>query len=278
MTDSSFDPSKYFSRNNISALNRINDTVNKGSSNSSDSDFNLSQFKEYIRNLRQNADLSVQHLSGKLKDQFNDVKNRILILYQTNAYDQMQDLIDSVFGDLKSVIPGTVGAYFRGCSIHTSFSDTHPGCSPICAGSMARKDRHWIQCDNTVIMAENNQHGFNFRYLHVGQDPSHAHIFINYDTLEDFPGFSKSEKRNLKRHGVVYSQLHGYREGDQKYYELIDSAIELDRIKKRKIKKSAFKFDDDECDNTFWLWISIGVIFFILFILFIVCIIYMASD
>jgi hypothetical protein len=278
MDQSSYNPAHYMHKGRSTELSN----TSKGRNNSSDVDFNIDDVKKSVTNLRKNADVSVNQVSGRLKDDYNLITKFETMLYETNSFDLLQKMIDDQFDNLETVIPGTIGAHFVGCNIDTSFSDTNPGCSAICAGSMPRKDKFWQSCNNSVIMAKNNNYGFDFDHLSVGRDKSHAHIFINYDTLEDFPGFTKEEKLKLSKMGIQYVYLHSHKNNDYNYDQLTDSAVHISTLKTRngggdhKKHKHHQESSEDNEDGWSWIWILVIVVFFVF--LFIFLYLFLSAD
>src|SRR5439155_17359282 len=188
--------------------------------------------------------------------------------------------IDTEFKNLSYISPGSIGAHFYGCNIHTPFSDKAPGCSVICAGSMPRKDKFWKSCDNTVILARNMNTGFDFEKLSVGNDKSHAHIFINYDKLEDFPGFTKDEKSELTSMGISKVYLHNYNSNDNNTVPLTENSMEINAIKIRpspktsrpnKPNKGHHRESDSDSesdeDNNIWVMWLVAIIVIVIILL-----------
>ena len=266
MKNNRFDPSKYASKA-PSSTNSEPEFVFKGKRSSSDPDFDINDIKRAISNLREHYDYNVVDLSGKLREDFNMVSNFIKRLNGTPTYELIETMVDEKFNNLEHSYIGTVGQYFIGCRVNTSFSDKNPGCSPACAGAMPRGDRFWSTCANPVVVAENSHDGFKFNYLNKGDDKSHAYVFVNYENINDFPGFSKKEKKQLKKMGVNNIYLHGHLNNDYNYDPLTSSSVEVDKIKGRKTKPSAadlFGRKDHSDDDGGFLWG--GIIALIIFI------------
>jgi hypothetical protein len=268
MKQNRFDPSKFSSR----SIDNNSEPVNKGRRSSSDPDFDIDDIKRAIANLRTHYDYSISGLAGKVRDDYNYISNFIKRLYNTSTYELLENMIDEKFSDLKNADLGTVGQYFIGCRVKTSLSDANPGCSAICAGAMPRKDRYWSSCGNPVIIAENSNDGFRFKHLNKAEDKTHAYVYINYESLEDFPGFSKKEKKQLKSFGVSHIYIHGYINDDYNYNPLSSESIEVSKVKSRKSKPTAGDLfgnkNDSEEEGSIWLWLMILFIIIILIIFF----------
>lgn len=274
MSESSFDPARYVTdRSRSSYMSRVRDS-------SADTDFNIDDIHKRLANLRGHADVPIRKLNGRLHEDYVKMVSHEKVLYHTSSYQIFQDIVDSHFGDLTIVIPGTVGAHFAGCNVETSLSGTAPACSAVCAGSMPRKGKFWQLCDNSVYMAENTDGGFSFSELASGADRSHAHIFINYGSLAEFPGFTKEERAELTRLGIKKVFLHSYKHGDYNFDLITDGAIDVKSLKLRKSSKGgkhershghdhnhSHKGSDEDDEGRSWWWIIIAVIIFVILLI-----------
>ncbi len=76
------------------------------------------------------------------------------------------------YGQLKSVYPGTVGAYMAGCMVSNSFSDTIPGCAISCAQSIPRPkdDKSFRHCKNPVIRGNYDGYKYHFTIYRKGNN------------------------------------------------------------------------------------------------------------
>ena len=263
-----FDPSKFSTR----STDTNSEPVHKGRKSSSDPDFDIDDIKRAISNLRSHYDYSTTGLTGKLRDDYNYISNFIKRLYNTSTYELLEKMIDENFADLKHADLGTIGQYFIGCRVRTSLSDANPGCSAVCSGAMPRKDRFWSSCGNPVIIAENSSDGFKFKHLNKAEDRTHAYVYVNYQTLEDFPGFSKKEKKQLKSFGISHIYIHGYINDDYNYNPFSTESIEVNKVKSRPSKKNVADIfgghSDSEDNGSIWLWLIILIIIIILLVVF----------
>lgn len=267
MDEISFDPSRYISRKSPS---EDGSSKRKPRNSSTDTEFNVDQIRSALDNLKRNMDVPVQKASGKLKQEYDTIVRYETMLSNTSSYSLLEQLVDEKFGDVKIVNPGTIGAHFAGCVTETSFSQTSPGCSAVCAGAMPRKDRLWETCSSHVILAENKNDGFYFNHLSSGSDKSHAHIFINYESLSDFPGFSKEEKLHLIQKDIRKVSLFSYKHGDADYIKLTDDSVDISSIKTRKSHKHKHEHvNPSSKEETYgsWFWVIIAVIIFVILML-----------
>src|SRR5689334_2458899 len=101
------------SSGNISAPERI--VVTKGGIIKT---IDLTDLRSRIKRLRQNHNLEVKSLTGKLADDYNTLLSHITLLYDTNEYNTLFKEVKKVFEDVKDPNPGTIGAYCAGCLNH----------------------------------------------------------------------------------------------------------------------------------------------------------------
>jgi len=229
LTRNSFRPTDFDSRNS-EGPRRVHFTdfkdqiVNKGGSELLKID--VAKLDTMLADLRAHQQVAIRDLSlpqyKELSEEFKQMVSYVNILYDSNSYQSLHTLVKKHFGDLSQVNPGTIGAYFAGCHLDTSFSNEDPAnasCSIICAGSMPKpKDEdNWSFCKQTVIWAVYNGNTFSFTTLNRAADKENALVFVNYPSNDAFIGFSEAEKNNLSRMGVKKVQLYGYQEGSNEY-------------------------------------------------------------
>ena len=196
----------------------------------------VAELDRLLADLRQNADVPIKNLSGELGNKFKELLSYVSMLYESSSYSTLYDLVKKHFRDLKSFQVGTIGAYCAGCHVQTSLSSSHPGCAPICAGSMPPEDDNWEFCRNTVILASYENNRFSFTMLKVGhskEDKQVAYIFVNYSNVNAFPGFTDAEKSQLKKLGIERIMLNGYKENGREYIELMSDQVDIDDCKDR---------------------------------------------
>ena len=184
--------------------------------------------------MSKNKKLPIKKLTGKLKKYFNELITYTNLLYDTSSYDILYDLVLKYFNDEeKDFIPGTIGAYCAGCHVKTNFSN-NSGCTPICAGSMPSKNSDFSFCQYTVILAKYKHSHFKFDVLKSGNSKENkkiAYIFVDFCNINAFPGFTESEKHELKDHGIKYIYLYHYKDGGRNYVSLLPNKISLDNVK-----------------------------------------------
>lgn len=270
----SFSPAKYGEKltgdNNDtdSHLHKnVNRLVKKGGNESLILD--IDEVERLAINLRKNSHLPVKVIHDeKVKDDFQQLLLYVHLLYGSKQYDILHDLISKHFNDLDNIEPATIGAYCGGCHVETSFTDMYQGCSAVCAGSMPPKSEGWSFCDNAVILAKYDSYGDRFIFTisqrsETKEGRQTAYIFVEYTDIDDFPGFNSDEKNQLSTLGIKYVYLNGYSWDGRKYIGLVESELELGRIKSRVHKHDHGNEFTHNFDDT-------GVIILLVLILFIV--------
>src|SRR6266496_5611090 len=81
----------------------------------------LDRIKNICKDFRNKTHLKIKNLQGLDKENFNLVVSYVHLLYNTEYYRDFYNKIKKYFNDLSPVIPGTVGGYFAGCLVDTSF-------------------------------------------------------------------------------------------------------------------------------------------------------------
>ena len=202
----------------------------------------VNSLNEALTELRNNYSKQIRELTGSTNDKFKMMVSYVDLLYDTDYYNVLHNLVKDKFGDLKDVQPGTVGAYFAGCLINPELSGLPKGCSPICAGSMPPpQDKfdqlQWAFCGDTVISATYSPQTQNFDFTIVNTIPNsdRALIFVNYNNLNTFPGFTDEDKNKLTNLGIRNVQLLGYTQDGQKYISLTpeNSFVPISSVKSR---------------------------------------------
>jgi len=207
----------------------------------------IGHFDKLCRYFKDKCDLKIKNLSGNDKEDFKLMVSYVRLLYGTKYYDHIHKKIIKYFSDLDGVKPGTIGGYFGGCLVNTSF-ESQPGCSAVCAGSVPRPadDEGWSFCDQSVVFAEGNYNSdgkfqYTFSVLKDGGNPNNDepwYIFIEHTNLHDFAGFSKQEKDELKEMGIKNLYLVGCDDSGKKYVDLYQGMVRLRNVKHRKIDYS----------------------------------------
>ncbi len=226
----------------------------------------IGHFDKLCRRFKDICDTKIKNLRGRDKEDFNLMVSYVHLLYGTSYYKHFYKKVEKYFSKLDRVIPGTVGGYFGGCLVSTSFED-QPGCSAACAGSVPRPkgDEGWSFCDKAVVFAEYNGNRYSFSMLKEPEreeDMDPCYLFVEHTDLHDFEGFSKNEKDELKKMGVDYVHLIGCDEKGTEYVDLYDDVRSVDDIKHRK------RYWKDSDNSSLGLALILIIIFLFLIVLF----------
>lgn len=127
-------------------------------------EINMDELGALISDLRYYSDEKVHRISGEIKTKFTQLKEIVELLYPTNSYSILVDIVLEHFEDMEAVIPGTIGAYCVGCKENRGDSNIHDYCAPACAGAMPH-DQDDRKCKETVILAHYEKGKYHFSLL-----------------------------------------------------------------------------------------------------------------
>ncbi len=233
----SFNPYKYsdLSKSGIESVDLSEHVVEKGHKNIVKVD--LQKFEEKCRKLKDKKDLKIKKLTGQDKDTFNELVKYVHLLYGTEYYTSLYDIVQRHYKNIGTVKYGTIGAYFSGCL------NSQNSCSLACAGAMpVPKSYQDASCDKAVIMGELNSEGnydFSFvRPAETSDELENAYLFVE-NTLNGFQGLEQSEKLYLKNLGCKQLKVVTY--SDDMTYNSSDSYVSIDDIKERSSKSKVSK-------------------------------------
>lgn len=178
-----------------------------------------------LDNLVPYSQTPIRALTGKPKEEFNEIVGLVKIFHSTRYYDIFHAAIVERFPAV-NLQPGTVGAYMAGC-----LSDEN-SCSPLCAGSAPPAQPNWQPCTNRVIVALPIAGGYTFSSLNQ-IDSQRAIIYIPELSYTQFPGFTSEEKVALANLGVSEAQIVGHSSGN--YSDLTDGYVPVAQLKTREI-------------------------------------------
>lgn len=267
-----FNPLQYKSQNiygnNLIEEEKFEEIVTKGGEKSFKVD--IGHFDKLCKHFQDKCHLKIKNLKGRDKEDFKLMVSYVRLLYGTNYYDHLHKKVVKYFSNLDRIQPGTVGGYFGGCLVKTSFDQT-PSCSVACAGAVPRpKDEEgWSFCDQAVIFAdleykEGGKQGYTFTVLKEPESPDDldpCYIFVEHQNLHEFEGFSEKEKDELRNLGVDKLYLIGCDDTGTEYTNLYSDIVNLNDVKHR--AKS-----DNTNDTSLALAIILIVIFLLLIVVF----------
>lgn len=277
----SFSPNKYRKNTSSTRKSLINfKTITKGSKKKKIQEIDLDLLNILISDLRYHSDDHIEKLNKATKQNFEELVKLVETLYDTNSYNLLTEIVTNHFSDVKNIVPGTIGAYCIGCNVETSFKEDNKSCSSICAGSMPIKGDTDNLCKETVILANYKNGGFTFTQLRSidnessNEDSSNNEsidinkpgiIFIPHTSLDDFPGFTMSEKRKIQRYGINHINLYGYGDNGKNHYKLDSKHIY--EIKSRKNSKNSRRRNNKVNNSSSNENLTVAGIIFLVFLL-----------
>jgi len=181
---------------------------------SNNESFELSRntLKEALIQLKEESNKEIQNLNGNNTESFRSIVETLHILYDIpELYNIIIKDIRNIFEDIKVIKPGTVSAFFLGCSSNDNF--TGPlGCNPKCVSSLKppknELESSFSECNNLVLIYNTSSDSFNSIN---DKTSSHVYIFISDTT---FTGFSKDnisqlENAQIKTVTLIYGEIDG---------------------------------------------------------------------
>lgn len=191
------------------------------------------ELDDIMARLRDNEKVRINKLTPESAKDFQKVLSYVSLLYNTSQYNIIYDIAEKHFGDVKSATPGTVGGYFAGCIVETSFSDSIPGCAVACAGGLPRPkdDEKWKFCDQAVIWGLYEGGKYNFTTILDKEDKEHSILHLNCTNYKTCPGFADEDKKHLKDMGVKRVTLYGYRNSGKDHTPLNEEPVEVDDLR-----------------------------------------------
>lgn len=225
----------------------------------------LSEIEKLCKKFKTKTELKIKELSNQDNEDFKTIVAYTEMIHDTEYYSDFYEKVRNVFKNVKSVVPGTIGAYFAGCLVTTQNGEVNPGCSATCAGSMPlpKDEEGWSFCDKAVILAEKiaNKHNFNVvKPADSESDLDPAYVFIESSSLDTFSGFTKTEKDDLRAMGCEKVHLIGYDTHGSQSYDLYGEPKYVNEIK----HKHVYKPHKKKKEKSNWV---IGVIVIILILL-----------
>jgi hypothetical protein len=196
-------------------------------------EIDVNELERIVSTLRDNADVSIKLLSGEIKSCFQQFTDYVDLLHGSDAYIQFMEIVSEYFSNVEQIRPGTIGAYCYGCQNGRS------ECSHICAGSAPAADENFSFCHESVIVGDYNGYDFDFTAMRIG-DSSETYLYVNFDSYDSFPGFTRREIEALEKDyhcSSVY--LRGYSNSSTEYFELLNESIMISNIKIRVDRKGS---------------------------------------
>lgn len=264
MSSRSFNPGFYIDTNSLNHSDEFNTTLTvKGSGSSSGSEININELKHILKQLREYHYLQIKDLQGTLKEGYHKVAKYVSLLWSTNSYDILENLIDEEFESLgiSQLRPATLGAYFKGLKVQTNMHDQ--SCSHLGAGSMPSNTQDFTVCERSVLLAQQNgRGGYDISVLTKGNNKRRAYVFVEHESYESFFGFSADEMKQLVNHGITDVQFFGYSDDNNDVKELSET-MKLDSCKTR---KGNTNYRSSSGSNYWWLILLVVIIILIIIV------------
>lgn len=263
-------PRKYQSSSSSSSSYRsksliVDKSTTKGGKKDIVKNLDMDILQDIISNLRDHAHYKTNKLPKDVKHNFDQLIQAVELLYNTNSYHVITDAVAKKFSNLENISPGSIGAYCAGCSIETTFDGNEKSCSSVCAGSMPIKGSSDNLCKYNVLLASRNRNGYSFNLLRSSDidnnnDKKRGYVFIPHTNLEEFPGFTKAEKRKISRYGIDTVYLYGHDESGKEHFKLDETDVYELKSRKRKHKEQK----SDVNINMSITWIIIFILFLLI--------------
>ena len=192
--------------------------------------YSLQSLENILQSLYQYKDTLIRDLGREQKEQFYNLVNFVQILYGTQYYQKLSDMVEKIFSDVTAIKPGTVGTYIMGCVLSKRFSENTTAqdvwyCSPFCLDAIPVNNQP--ECNYTVITlipSQDNGYQFELNKFTTKDNNDKAVIF----TEHPFLGFTPSEKNKLKDFGIT--QIRVYYITPQGFSDIITEWTSIDKI------------------------------------------------
>lgn len=226
-------------------------------------ELNRHNLREVLKDLHRQAHVSVKVLNEAHTASFRNLLEIFKKLHGTKALKEivLED-VKQIYGDIKNPHPGTVGAYFIGCSCDKSFPGPN-GCNPRCTSSLPNGEHEFSECEDGVLIFTNG----NFSTLNE-KYTDHVYIYVG---SEDFKGFNEENVKQLKEANIrSVTLIYGKPDGS---YGDIEKSVSVDKlVSSERIPEDLS--DSENADNSSsWATAIAFILLFILIILLLVLLI-----
>lgn len=205
---------------------------------------NEEQLKNYLTHMKKISETNLRSLAPSDKEIFDKLRDYVSVIYTNEAmYADFKSSVSEIFCDVSVIIPGTVGAFFYGSEVKTSFDHKFSGCSLLSAGSIPSANSEIAPCPHLVIMAiwKGEKNSYEFTMMNKEAPiTDKAILFVDATKYSDdnsggvvFKGLSMREKRNLQNNSIKSVKIVGYECSFTKYHSLLPEALDVDEIKTR---------------------------------------------
>ncbi len=220
---------------------------------------NIDEIKHTLRKLYEYADYSISSLPEKIAHKFKSIVKEADLLKNTGHYEMLWDTCQEIFGKYtEDFKPFTVACYFLGC-VTASPKGMEEGCTLLCAGAMPPPpcSDEFSYCSKNVYYYKRTKRGCVLQVIGETQGSSQAYIYVNYNTIETFPGFQSKDISFLTDIGITEVYLYGYY--NNHYYALTSGFVSIKVL-------PVFNGNDTD-DSRSGIWIGLVVIGIIILVL-----------
>lgn len=161
--------------------------------------FDEQKVRGWLRSLVPYAGVQLVDLRGDPQTAFNNIKTYVTLLYETTIYDTLYGIVLEEFASVTSFVPGTVGAYYKGCILDSAYQG-QKGCAVTCVNSMPppRSDRNFKYCEYGVIRSVYDSRSGQYVFIPDKEDTSGTY----YLYLEGSYYLNDSQKAQLVKMGA----------------------------------------------------------------------------
>lgn len=198
----------------------------------------IHKISEICDRLVKHYDQNIKSLEGKIQNDFRSMISYVNLLYDTDNYNVIYDIVRDKFKHIKNVKPGTIGAYFVGCLSDVKINGLNPSCTPICTGSMPPSKKYstqnkWSFCDSTVVWGIYDNNSLKLTLLNSIPNSDKGLLFVNVINPNNFSGLNDTEKLQLRNFGLKYIKILGYNQSGNSYTDITTDYVNLNDIKTR---------------------------------------------
>ena len=240
----------------------------------------LNRLETDLDHLHKKSDVMIKDLDQVSHGKYRRFVSYVQLLYDSEHYDTLFELIRSKFSNLEKIVPGTVGAYFGGCLVDIKVDRVNPTCVPSVVASVPPSRQFAEQqgkqtCSQTVFWGFYDKGKFTVVQLKYEEGSNKAILFVNQSSVDEFPGLSDTEKADLAKNGVQKVKIIGYSSNGKDYYNIYDDFIPLSEVKSRvgNLTANSTSLTPNNITNNFP-----AVILFIIFLLVLIFILWKMSQ
>ena len=251
----SFRPGQFQNDTNITKGPKF---IRKGSH-----DMNTEKVDKMLCILKEHKNEYIKDLSGEVKNTWRDFTHLTRALKGSEAYNTFYEMVRGAFRNVKDYpIPGTIYAYMTSCMVK-GHSGENSGCNILCAEGLHPPEKENFKCDNKVILASLNNHGYSFQVVQDAKSDKGIVYINNLSNEKDFLGFTSAECKALQKLGVDDVFVRGISKTNGKNINVTDGFLKCEDVKSRiSIEKNKNEFNPNSA-------LIIVLIFVILVILFV---------